>query len=146
MPTGKIPSKTLTIRRIVSILAIFYGFLFLFTQTGKLLQPLTAETEMAKLPFGLFDWGYVWADTLIIVPMLLIGGTLLPGKQFRLGALLIFGGMGINLYATVFFIVGLSAVDYFLGLPEKTFLLLTAFLGLVCMVYLAFALTHDGTK
>ncbi len=138
------PSKKMTVRRIVSILAIFYGFLFLFTQTVKLFRPTTAEAEMAALPFGLFDWGFVWADTLVIVPMLLLGGLLLTGGLFRWGALFIFCGMGINLYATIFFIVGLYAVDYHLSIPELTFLLITAFLGVLCMVYLAFALFVDG--
>ena len=120
---------------LVVIFSIFTGIIFFVIQTTKLFRPEEAEKEMLKLPIGLYDWGYVWSDTLVAGPALLIGGLLLIYGNKALGYLLIFTGFAINLYAMIFLFIGFNI----LGAPIVGFdLYLNAvwtLLGILCMIY-----------
>ncbi|MBC8484532.1 MAG: hypothetical protein ISS16_03670 [Ignavibacteria bacterium] len=122
---------------LVSIFSIFTGLMFFIMQTGKLFTPEEAEAEMLKLPMGLFDWGYVWSDTIIAGPSLFIGGMLLIWGNKALGHLLVFTGFAINLYAMIFLFIGFNVV----GSPIVGFDLylnvIWTLLGMLCMVYCA---------
>ena len=105
--------KAEPIRHLIGILSIILGLLFFLMQTRKLFMPGAAEAEMVELPFGRFDWGYVWADTLVSGPMLLFGGFLMiwGGKRFqRLGQMFAFTGFTLNVYAMIFFWIGFIAI------------------------------------
>ena len=122
----------------VALISTLYGVLFFIIQTSKLFRPEAAAAEMAEWPCGLFDWGYVWSDTLILGPLLLVGGILLLLRNSsRLGQLFAFTGFAINLYATIFLYVGLRTVDFSMSDGEWAFLVVPAFIGLLCMIYLA---------
>lgn len=98
---------------------------------------------MLELPLGRFDWGFVWADTLVPMPMLIGGALLLLGRRNRLGLLLIFGGCAINLYATIFFIVGLDALGKPIVGGDWVVLVATALMGVFCMMYAAIVLVRE---
>ena len=121
----------------VVIFSIFTGLMFFILQTGKLFRPEEAEKEMLELPIGLYGWGYVWSDTLVAGPALVIGGLLLAWGNKALGHLLIFTGFAINLYAMIFLFIGFNI----LGAPIVGFdLYLNAVwtgLGILCMIYCA---------
>ena len=105
--------KTDPIIHLIGLFSILLGILFFLIQTVKLFHPERAEIEMAELPFGRFDWGYVWADTFFTIPLLIIGGILLLmicRRAQRLGQMLTFAGLAINVYAMFFFWVGFAAV------------------------------------
>ncbi len=130
---------------LIAFYAILGGLTFFLVQTSKLFRPESAEIEMITSPIGRYDWGYVWSDTVIAGPALLIGGIALLLRNIRvqrIGQLLVFTGFAINLYAMVCIWVGLWA----LGHPMKGSLLwiniiLTA-LGVFCMTNLGIKLTR----
>jgi hypothetical protein len=98
---------------LIGAFSTIMGLLFFGYQTRKLFDHEAAKHEMTELPFGEFDWGYVWSDTLIAGPILLIGGLLLligRLRGVRLGRLLVFAGLSINIYAMIFLWVGFAAV------------------------------------
>ena len=132
--------------KVVAVLSLLYGLAFFLLNTSKLFRPAAAEEEMAKLPYGLFDWGYVWSDTLVMGPLFAIGGILLMLRSgSRLGQLFAFTGFAVNLYATIFLYVGCTAVEFALGTGELLFLLLPGFIGLFAMVYLGKAIVNVRT-
>ena len=135
---------------LVGLLAFLYGVLFFITQTSKLFSPESAEVEMLKEPFGLFDWGFVWADTVFLGLMLLIGGILLlflsSDRARRLGHLLAFAGFAMNLYATIFFIVGLQAAGEPMSGAELAVNTVFAFVGLLCMIWSAFVIAGKQSR
>jgi len=100
------------VTHVIAAYAMLGGLAFLLMQTGKLLDPVAAEAEMRAMPFGLFDWGFVWADTLVPAPLLLLGGALVMLGRQRPGRLLVFGGMAVNLYAMLFFYFGFQATAF----------------------------------
>ncbi len=119
--------------------AILMGVLFVFTQTIKLVSPDASEEEMAKLPFGVFDWGYVWSDTLVAAPTLLVGGVLFLSRNLvahNLGRILAFAGFTINLYAIIFFIIGLEAIGHPLDNDELWLNLIFTTLGVIAMIHI----------
>jgi hypothetical protein len=120
---------------LVVLFALVGGLLFLVIQTSKLFQPQAAEAEMLRLPLGRFDWGFVWADTLVPMPMLIGGALCVLWSRSRLGLLLIFGGCAINLYATIFLIVGFDAVGKPVVGADWVSLVVLALLGVLCMIY-----------
>ena len=125
-------------RKLVAAYSIIIGMLFFAMQTSKLFRPEAAEQEMAHMPFGLFDWGFVWADTLYAGPALIVGGILYllrRGFFIHLGGLLLFSGFAINIYAMIFFFVGLNAVGQSMESSEIVMNLMFTILGIVCMVY-----------
>lgn len=140
-------SKATTL--IIAWYAILGGMAFFVVQTSKLLRPDSANAEMATSPLGRFDWGYVWSDTLVAGPALLIGGILLFSKKHahqRLGRLLVFTGFAINLYAMICIWIGFWA----LGRPMLGSLLwsniILTFLGVLCMIYLAIQVSKEETS
>jgi hypothetical protein len=135
---------------IVGLLAFLYGVLFFITQTSKLFSPESAEADMLKEPFGLFDWGFVWADTVFLGLMLLIGGILLlflsGDRARRLGHLLAFAGFAMNLYATIFFVVGLQAAGEPMSGGELAVNTAFAFVGLLCMIWSAVVIAGKPSR
>jgi hypothetical protein len=139
--------RTRFITHLSAVYAILGGLAFFVIQSVKLLRPVSADSEMATSPLGRFDWGYVWSDTLVAGPALLLGGiALLIHSRFaqRLGQLLTFTGFTINLYAMICLWVGYSAI----GRPMQGFelwsnIILTA-LGVLCMIYLGIQIVRDG--
>lgn len=128
---------------LVGIISALYGVGFFIIQTGKMLRPEEANAEMARWPCGLYDWGYLWSDTLILGPILLIGGILLLWRSSsRLGQLFAFTGFAINLYATIFLYIGLKTVDFSMSDGEWAFLVVPALIGLLGMIYLARAIVQ----
>ena len=125
----------------VALFSAFTGLMFFISQTGKLFRPEAAAAEMAKYPIGEFDWGFVWADTFVPGPLLLIGGILFLLKNSRLGLLFIFCGFTINLYAMIFFAVGLHAVGSALTREEILVNAIWTLLGIGCMLVAAYRLT-----
>ena len=126
---------------LIALFAIVAGLLFFAMQTSKLFRPEAAEAEMRHLPFGLFDWGYVWSDTIVAGPALFLGGILLlwgGARSLRLGQILTFAGFALNLYAIIFFTIGLRAVGEPLAGSELWFNVIITILGLASMVYLAY--------
>lgn len=121
-----------------------FGSVWVFAeQTAKLFRVETAAAEMADSPAGQFEWGFVWSDTLVLGAFLLIGGLLLLARQTRMrGHLIAFSGFAINLYATVFILVGYWAGGRPLSLRQTLLLVITALLGAVCMIYSASVLLH----
>jgi len=123
---------------IVAIYAMIGGILFFIMQTSKLFRIEAAEIEMAESPLGLFDWGYVWADTLLIVPFLFVGGILLLMRNrlvHRLGRLLIFAGFLLHLYAIIFFFIGLRAIGQPVSATEFWLNIIFTILGVISMIY-----------
>jgi hypothetical protein len=125
-----------------------FGSIWLFAvQTGKLFRIDEAAAEMADSPAGQFEWGFVWSDTLVLGPFVLIGSILLIGRRTRLlGHLLAFSGFAINLYTTVFILVGYWAGGKPWGVGQTLVLLVTAVLGAVCMVYSAIVLLRRNYR
>ena len=129
------------VKWLVALFSAFTGIMFFVMQTGKLFRPEAAAAEMAKYPIGVFDWGFVWADTFVPGPLLLIGGILFLLKNSRIGLLFIFCGFTINLYAMIFFAVGLHAVGSALTGEEILVNAIWTLLGFVCMVVAAYRIT-----
>ena len=128
------------VTQLIGLYSSLLGLLFFLMQTKKLFASEVAEAEMADLPFGRFDWGYVWSDTLVAGPTLLIGGFLIlmgGRRRLRLGRMLSFAGLTINVYAMVFLLIGFAAV----GEPITGGILwLDAILVVICVlsaIYLA---------
>jgi len=121
-----------------------FGSVWIFLeQTAKLFRIEASSAEMGDSPMGQFGWGFVWSDTLMLGPFLLIGGLLLLSRRTRtLGHLLAFSGLATNLYASVFILVGYWAGGKPLGSGQTFILLFTASLGAVCMVYSSSVLLH----
>lgn len=121
----------------IGVYAILAGMLFFVLQTARFVHPEVSESAMRETFFGLFEWGFVWADTLVAGPFLLFGGVLMFGRHARLGELLAFAGFAINLYAIVFFFVGLDAVGRPVSGFELYFNLSFTFFATVAMVSIA---------
>ena len=122
------------------VYAVLVGILFFLMQTTKLIRPDAAEAEMAELPFGLFDWGYVWSDTLVAGPALLAGGILLLSRNqaaHGLGRILVFAGFTVNLYAMIFFCIGLEAVGHPMSTAELWLNVAFTALGVITMIHIA---------
>jgi len=132
--------KSDPISHLIALYAIFGSLLFFFIQTGKLFRPEAAEAEMLGSPLGRFDWGFVWADTFVPGPLLLVGGLCLLWGSHCFGQLLIFTGFAVNLYATIFLLIGFQALGKPLVGADLVFILVTAFLGLLGMIWLAMAI------
>ena len=131
-------SKADPLMVVVALISTLYGVLFFVIQTSKLFKPEATSAEMARWPCGQYDWGYLWSDTLVLGPLLLVGGVLLLLRSSsRLGQLFSFTGFAINLYATIFLYIGLRTVDFSMSDGEWAFLVVPAFVGLLCMIYLA---------
>jgi hypothetical protein len=116
-----------------------FGAVWVFAeQTAKLWRIEAAGAQMADSPAGRFEWGFVWSDTLVFGPFLLLGGLFLIARRTRRqGHLFAFSGFAINLYATIFLWVGYWAGGQPLGLQQVLILLPTSLLAAVCMVYSA---------
>jgi len=137
--------KSDPLMHVVALISILYGGLFFIIQTSKLFRPEAAAVEMAEWPCGLYEWGYVWSDSLVLGPLLLAGGILLLLRSSsRLGQLFAFTGLAINLYATIFLYVGLRTVEFSMSDGEWTFLIVPAFIGLLCMIHLARAIVEPS--
>jgi hypothetical protein len=125
---------------LIALYAILGSLMFFGIQTSKLFRPEAAAAEMAKLPLGQFEWGFVWSDTLVAGPALLLGGILLLTRHrraHRLGRLLVFAGFAINLYAMTFLWIGFWAIGQPIrGLEFWGNVVLTA-LAVLSMIYLA---------
>ncbi|MBN2541802.1 hypothetical protein JXI42_02965 [bacterium] len=143
--------KAKPIIHLIGIYAVLLGVLFFILQTRKLFMPAAAELEMRKLPFGLLDWGFVWADTILSGPLLVLGGLFILSARAgiqRLGKTFVFAGLAINTYAMIFFWIGYAAIgetvpDAIWGsilLSDPIFFLLC----LLSMVYLALNVTKDA--
>ncbi|MBI5474396.1 MAG: hypothetical protein HY961_18825 [Ignavibacteriae bacterium] len=131
---------------LIATYAILGGMAFFFMQSEKLLRPESAESEMASLPLGRYNWGYVWSDTLVAGPALLVGGIFLllrNSAMHRLGQLLAFTGFAINLYAMIGLWVGYRALGSPMHGAELWMNIVLTFLGVLCMISLAVQLTRD---
>jgi len=128
------------IKLLVTIYALASGILFFIYQTTRIFRPEATEAEMIVAPTGLFDWGFVWADSLIIIPLMITGGIFLLVrnlKLLRLGYLFVFTGFTLNLYGILFFFVGLAAVGEPVSGWDLWFNVVFTLLGLACMFYCA---------
>lgn len=129
---------------LIALYAIFGGAAFFSIQTGRLLKPAASEAAFAQLPLGRFNWGFVWSDTLMAGPALLIGGLLMLGRRDaikRLGRLLTFAGFAINLYAMIILWIGLAAIGEPMRAGELGMNIVLTFLGVLCMIRIAFQIT-----
>lgn len=128
------------ITHLIAVISLIMGLTFAGIQIGKLIQPEDAGLSMLKLPIGLLDWGFVWADTLLVMPFLIIGGLCLLGGSYRFGRIFTFAGWSLNLYGSIVFIIGFRA----LGTPLTGSELLSAAIGillsLMSMVWLMWTL------
>jgi hypothetical protein len=134
---------------LIAALAILGGLAFFLMQTSRLLRPESAEIELATLPLGRFNWGFVWSDTLVAGPALLVGGILLLARKpwiGRLGQLLAFTGFAINLYAMIFLWIGLAAIGQPMRGAELWNIAVLTFLGVLCMIYLGIQLARGGPE
>jgi len=125
---------------LVALYAIIGGILFVIIQSSKLFHPEKAEQEMLTKPMGLLEWGYVWADTLVPAPFLLLGGILLfllSGACRRIGGLLVFAGFALNLYAMIILWTGLPKIGQ--TMPPYLFWInvVLTLLGVLGMIFLA---------
>lgn len=135
--------KSDPLTHLAGALSIFYGLAFVAAQTTRLFRPEAAEAAMAKTPYGLFDWGFVWADTVVIVPLFIAGGILLLWKSSNpLGPVFAFSAFSMNLYATIFFIIGLDAAGKPMSVGALALNSCLAFLGMLAMVWLCIALAR----
>ncbi|UCE17249.1 MAG: hypothetical protein JSV84_10130 [Gemmatimonadota bacterium] len=117
--------------KVIAVLSVEYSLAFFLLEKSKLFRPAAAEEGMAKLPYGRFDWGYVWPDQLVLGPLFLIGGMVtVIRSNSRLGRLFAVTGFAMNLYATIFLYPGFLAVVYRSGTGESLFLLLPGLIGL----------------
>ncbi len=139
-------SKVTTL--LIACYAILGGSAFFVIQTSKLLRPNSADAEMATLPLGRFNWGYVWSDTLVAGPALLVGGILLIAKKSlhrRLGRLFAFTAFAINLYAMIGIWIGFSAIGRPMhGIELWSNIVLTLF-GVLGMIHLAVQAAKEET-
>lgn len=138
-----------SITNAIASYAILGGMAFFFMQSEKLLRPESAESEMAALPLGSYNWGYVWSDTLVAGPALLLGGIFLllrNGMMQRLGQLLAFTGFAINLYAMIGLWVGYWALGSPMQGAELWINIVLTFLGVLSMIYLAVQLITGERK
>ena len=134
---------------LTALYAILGGMAFFVIQTSKLLRPESAEIVMAASPLGRFDWGYVWSDTLVAGPALLIGGILLLARNrfvLRLGRLLVFAGFAINLYAMIGLWVGFSAIGQPMHGAVLWMNIILTFLGALCMIHLGIQAARDEMR
>jgi hypothetical protein len=134
---------------LIAALAILGGLAFFLVQTSRLFRPESAEIELATLPLGRFNWGFVWSDTLVAGPALLVGGILLLTRKpwiGRLGQLLAFTGFAINLYALIFFWIGLAAIGQPMLGAELWSIVVLTLLSVLCMIYLAIELAGRGPE
>ena len=130
--------KSDPLTHLIGFWAIIYGVLLAIMQTTKFFRPDAAELEMLEMPIGLFDWGFVWSDTIIMVPLLLAGGVLILWRsRNHLGQLLAFSGFAINLYAIGTLAIGLQRAGDPLSAGELTINIFVALLGLLCMIRIA---------
>lgn len=131
---------------VIAALCIFGSFWVFAVQTVKLFRVEEATADMADSPAGQFEWGFVWSDTLVLGLFLLVGGILLlVSHTRRLGHLLAFSGFAINLYATVFILIGYWAGGKPLSPWQTLIILVTALLVVVCMVYSASVLLRRNS-
>jgi hypothetical protein len=133
---------------LIALYAIFGGATFFLIQTSKLLRPVSAGIEMVGQPLGLFNWGYVWSDTLVAGPTLLIGGILLLSSNRyaqRLGRLLAFTGFMINLYAMICLWTGFWAIGQPMHGAELWTNVALTFLGILCAIELGIQAVKDET-
>jgi hypothetical protein len=131
--------KSKIITYLVAFYAILGGIAFLVIQTGKLLRPASADAGMASLPLGRFNWGFVWSDTLVAGPLLLLGGFLMltPNHSaLRLGNLLTFTGFTINLYAMICLWIGFYAIGHPMQGIELWSNIFLTFLGVLGMIHI----------
>jgi len=128
----------------IALYAIFGSLWFFIEQTSKLFRPQAAKAAMLDSALGQFDWGFVWADTFVPAPLLLVGGMLLLlWSSSRLGQLFAFAGFAINLYATIFLIIGLRALGHPIVGTNLFVLVLVALLGLLSMIWLAVTIARE---
>jgi len=130
-------SKHTFVSILVVIFSIFTGLMFFIMQTSKLFRPEEAEKEMLELPIGMYDWGYVWSDTLVAGPALLFGGLILAWGNKALGHLLVFTGFAINLYAMIFLFIGFNILDAPIIGFDLHLNATWTLLGILCMIYCA---------
>lgn len=138
--------KTRPIAYAIAIFAILGGVAFFIIQSSKLLTPGSSEIEMATQPLGLYEWGYVWSDTLAAGPSLLSGGIFMLVRKRairRIGQLLVFTGFAINLYAMIGLWVGLDAIGEPMLGTELWLNIFLTLLGCLSMVYLGVQIARD---
>ncbi len=141
--------KTSILRAMIGVYAILGGAAFFLIQTMKILKPSLAKTEISQFPLGRFDWGFIWSDTLVPGPLLLIGGILLLVRDRtarRLGQLFAFAGFAINLYAMIILWIGLAAVGQPMGGAMLWLNMILTGLGALCMVFLCTGAAREEQK
>lgn len=132
---------TTLVNTLIALYAVIGSILFFIIQTAKLFRYDAAEKEMLTQPMGLFDWGFVWADTMVSAPFLLAGGILLlvPARHCRrIGTLLTFSGFALNLYAMITLWIGLWKLGHPMTPGEFWFDFGLTLLGILGMIFLAF--------
>lgn len=128
------------ITHLIAALSLVIGLIFAGIQIGKLIQPDAAQLSMKTLPIGLMDWGFVWADTILVTPLLIIGALCLLGGSKRFGRILTFSGWTVNLYSTLIFIIGFQALKNPLAGSELLSAIISILLALICMAWLLWTL------
>jgi len=129
---------------VVGVLSLLTGALFIAAQTSKLFRAEAAAAEMAEMPIGLTDWGFVWADTVVMVPAFLIGAVCLFLGASRAGALLVFAGFAVNVYASLFFLIGFPAAGAPLPASEAGVLIVEIAISLLCMAWAGWELLRGA--
>lgn len=135
--------KSDPITHLIAIITLIIGFIFAGVQIGKLIQPGTAEISMLNLPIGLMDWGFVWADTIMVVPLLIIGALCLLGGYKNFGRIFTFAGWTLNLYGTLVFIIGFQALKNPLTGSELLSAIISILLALSFITWLLWTLKES---
>jgi hypothetical protein len=131
---------------LVGLYAVAGSIAFLVIQTGKLFRYETADKEMISGPLGLLDWGFVWADTLLPMPFLLIGGIFLFTRSrilYRTGRFLVFSGFAINLYAMIVLWIGLWKIGHPMSAGLFWMNVVLTFFGALGMIFLISLTDHS---
>jgi len=132
---------TSLLNALVGLYAIIGSIAFFLIQTGKLCRPESTEKEMLNSPMGMFDWGFIWADTVVAGPFLLIGGIFLFLRSQilqKIGNLLVFSGFAINLYAMITLWIGLWKIGQSMAPGQFWMDLILTVFGILGMVFIAF--------
>jgi hypothetical protein len=131
---------------ITGLFSLIIGFLFLYEQLGKILSPEHALQDIALSPIGYSEWGFIWSDLIICVPLFIIGGLLLLLGRYSLGRIFTFSAWALSVYATMFFIISYQSLGKPLLGYEIVGGIIGILIGLIFMAYLAWGAIKTDNK
>jgi hypothetical protein len=125
------------------LFAVIIGIFFAYVQLGMVLRPEHAMLLINNSPIGPAEWGFIWSDLIITVPLFILGGFFLVLGSYPLGRILTFSAWAINVYGTLFFIIAFQALGKPLLGYELVGGIIGILIGLIFMVYLAGSMFKD---